>query len=76
MVREQTTHLAQPDSRGSRHHTRAQGKFRAHLIVNWRWGIVCACVLCVSVCVCECLVGVGQRRESTHHGSSKKKIGH
>lgn len=63
MVREQTTHLAQPDSRGERHHTRAQGKFRAHLILNWRWDIACVCV-CVSGYgfVHQHLVGVGQRR--------------
>ena len=74
MVREQTTHLAQPDSRGGRHHTRAQGKFRAHLIVNWRWGIAC-----VRVCVClgmsfvhECLVGVGQRRAPMAAAKKKK----
>lgn len=35
MVTEQTTHLAQPDSRGGRYQSWAQGKFRAHFMANW-----------------------------------------
>lgn len=35
MVSEQTTHLARPDSRGERHHTKAQGKFPVYLMVDW-----------------------------------------
>ena len=69
MVREQTTHLAQPDSRGGRHHTRAQGKFRAHLIVNWRWDIAC---VCVRVCVCVCVSGYEFERECSGRCGTKE----
>lgn len=55
MVREQTTHLAQPDSRGGFHRTGAQGKFRPHLIVKWRWVVQDGAHVCMCLCVCACV---------------------